>query len=459
MIQQQTKLCFGTMKMVPWPTLVRGVSKALRPWLINGQVSTLPYSCTSTLAQAQTSQPSDTMKKKDPPKVENPSVESTDPVKHLKEVAVIMKVKEVASALELCANFNSQQRFEALKNFVAIKTRPLPLIQSITEGLIASAEELNMKELSDLLFLMGKLNYMNEDILSKTCDAIKGKLGQTQTAAVVGSSIASLRYFKWKDPELLDQFSIWIEKHFDLFSNPSSFVLTLALQNHSPPNLKELLELTWNEWIAMRRCSPVDTVNFVWAVQALNCQFENDKMRQLINLFLENRFLRSLDTRPQALPVWRKLCNLHAVAKSTSGLSDTFAIPDDVKSLMFTKNQHKEQLVSEVVQLLFNDLDSNLFSRDVPSGMGFPIDILFCLDDKMKATHLHLSAGSKIAVMIHSFHECCQPTKEPNGVRTFEMRLLSEEFKVISVPYHILGGGYAQVHEYFDSVLNKLVKS
>lgn len=61
--------------------------------------------------------------------------------------------------------------------------------------------------------------------------------------------------------------------------------------------------------------------------------------------------------------------------------------------------------------------------------------------------------------MIHSFHECCQPTKEPNGVRTFEMKLLSDEFKVISVPYHILGGGCVQVHEYFDAILNKLLKS
>lgn len=52
---------------------------------------------------------------------------------------------------------------------------------------------------------------------------------------------------------------------------------------------------------------------------------------------------------------------------------DSFAVPDHVKNLMLTKNPHKEQLVSEVVQLLFNDLDSNLFNRDVPSGMGFPI--------------------------------------------------------------------------------------
>lgn len=52
---------------------------------------------------------------------------------------------------------------------------------------------------------------------------------------------------------------------------------------------------------------------------------------------------------------------------------DAFAVPDAVKSLMSAKNQQKEQLVSEVVQLLFNDLDSNIFTRDVPSGMGFPI--------------------------------------------------------------------------------------
>lgn len=42
--------------------------------------------------------------------------------------------------------------------------------------------------------------FLLKDVLSKTCDAIKAKLDQTHAAAVVGSSIASLRYFKWKDP-------------------------------------------------------------------------------------------------------------------------------------------------------------------------------------------------------------------------------------------------------------------
>lgn len=112
MIQQQTKLCLGTMKMVPWPTLIRGVSKALRPPFMNGQVAILPYSCTSTLAQAKTQSPPP----KEPIQTKDSSgaavTEASSPLKSSKEVAVIMKVKEVAAALELCATFNSQQRFE-----------------------------------------------------------------------------------------------------------------------------------------------------------------------------------------------------------------------------------------------------------------------------------------------------------------------------------------------------------
>lgn len=71
-----------------------------------------------------------------------------------------------------------------------------------------------------------------------------------------------------------------------------------------------------------------------------------------------------------------KLCfflNSELTFNSPVDLLDAFAVPDKVKSQMLSKNPQKEQLVSEVVQLLFNDLDSNLFSRDVPSGMGFPI--------------------------------------------------------------------------------------
>lgn len=120
------------MRMVPWPALVRGVSKALRPSFMKGQVSILQYSCTSTLAQTQTQPPSsnETTKTENPSNAPKPStvktasagqkssgsqrpgVVSTAPAKESEDVAVIMKVKEVASALELCANFNSQQRFE-----------------------------------------------------------------------------------------------------------------------------------------------------------------------------------------------------------------------------------------------------------------------------------------------------------------------------------------------------------
>lgn len=65
---------------------------------------------------------------------------------------------------------------------------------------------------------------------------------------------------------------------------------------------------------------------------------------------------------------------------------------------------------------------------------------------------------SRVAVMIHSYHECCQPTKEPNGFRSLEMRLLERNLKVISLPYHILAGGHAKVYGYFESALKDVTK-
>lgn len=60
--------------------------------------------------------------------------------------------------------------------------------------------------------------------------------------------------------------------------------------------------------------------------------------------------------------------------------------------------------------------------------------------------------------MVHSYRECCQPTREPNGAKSFAMRLLQDQYRVISVPYHILGSGYVKVHEYFDAALKEAVK-
>ncbi|KAK3926509.1 FAST kinase domain-containing protein 4 [Frankliniella fusca] len=463
MIQQQSKLCLGAMKLVQWQSVVRSVMRTSWPNSVKSRTLAQPYSTSPTVAQERKSSPNATskteQKKENPPgvrKTQTKSIPSELP--NTKEVEAMMKVKALSSAIDISSTFNPQQCVQALKNLVVAKTRPLPLIQTLTERISGSTQNLNIKELSDLLFALGKLRHIHADVLSSTCEALKTQLKGTTNAAVVGSSISSLRNLQWKDPDLLDEYSIWIQKNFVKFQNPSTFIYTLALQNHSPPNLEDLLKLIWKR---MSTSSSTELVNLVWSINVLNCPHTAEETRRALNGFFNQRFLKTLSSGPESVPVWIKLWNLQAVAKSLWGHAE-LDIPAAVKNKISTTlvKSDKAAMISEVTQLLFKDLDSNLYSANVSSNMGFPIDFIFCINKDMTAVPLHLATPDciRLAVMIHSFHECCQPSKEPNGYRVFEMRLLEEDFKVISVPYHILGGGYAQVHSFFESALSSVAQ-
>ncbi|XP_052127353.1 uncharacterized protein LOC113208540 [Frankliniella occidentalis] len=472
MIQQQSRLCLGAMKLVQWPSLGRSVSRILWPINAKSHTSLQPYSKSATTAQVEKPTPDKTEEiiknKINEAPSQKASIKPTAAIGIVnkpetqfptsKEVEAMMKVKALSSAIDICSTFNPQQRIQALKNLVAAQSRPLPLIQKLTEGISEAAPNLNVKELSDLLFVLAKLSYIHADLLSSVCEALKTKIKQNTNAAVIGSSISSLRNLQWKDPDLLDECSIWIQKNFNQFQNPTIFLYTLALQNHSPPNLEDLLKLIWKR---MKNPPPVELINLVWSINVLNSSFTEEETRKALSGFFNPKFLKSLGSGPESVPLWIKLWNLQAVAKSLWGQAE-LEIPAVVKNKVSKTlvKSDKAAMISEATQLLFKDLDSNLYSTNVPSNMGFPIDFTFCINSSMTAVPLHVSTPDSIrlAVMIHSYHECCHPSKEPNGYRVFEMRLLEEEYKVISVPYHILGGGYAQVHEFFESTLSTIAQ-
>jgi len=249
--------------------------------------------------------------------------------------------------------------------------------------------------------------------------------------------------------------------NFNKFQNPSNFIYTLALQNHSPKNLDELLPLVWKD-INDNMYGPVTTVNFLWSLSVLNSKSSKEILKNNVRELFKSNFWENLDHNPHMIPVWIKLCNLHGVSKSLLNTTQKLSLPEDInnKIMEFSMKNEKVIMVSEVKEVLFKDMDNNLYSTFVPTTMGFSIDLMCNLDDQMRAVPVNLNAPSctRVAVMIHSYHECCQPTKEPNGFRSLEMRLLERNVKVISLPYYILAGGHAKVYGYFESALKDVIQ-
>lgn len=73
MIQQQSKVCLGAMKLIQWPAIARGVTGVLWPGRFKTPISTLPFSCSSTMAQAHKEENPET-----PAKPGNPETSSKE---------------------------------------------------------------------------------------------------------------------------------------------------------------------------------------------------------------------------------------------------------------------------------------------------------------------------------------------------------------------------------------------
>ncbi|KAJ1520666.1 hypothetical protein ONE63_003770 [Megalurothrips usitatus] len=377
MIQQQSKLCTGAMKLLQWPAFARSVSKSLWPACTRERVA-IRHSSTVTHIQqttekedGKTSNEGDASTQTQVQTKASVKVEKYEPQRAVLDA--VMKVKTLTEAMEISKTFNANQRLQTLKNLVVAKVRPLPLIQTLTRSLSTSTEELDLKQLSDVLFVMAKLHYMDADVLSKTCDAMRAKVKQSSTPAVLGSSIMSLRKLQWKDPDLLDECSSWIQANYRTFDNPTNFIYTLALQNHSPPNLDVLLETIWKD-LESSKYGPQSVINFLWSINVLNCSFPNDRARKALDAFFQPKFLHNLNSNHINIPIWIQLWNLHAIAKASWGQTD-FVVPDSVQNVIqkIVEKNSKAAMVSEVTQLLFKELNANLYSTQVPTQMGFPI--------------------------------------------------------------------------------------
>ena len=477
MLQQGGQLCFAAMKLAHWPTLSLRVSRTLWPRNLKGlNPTSMTFSCTSsTMAKAREARPEssstaklDSGQTKQPEKQsrsdeQSDEVQLVPPKEELNirgaDLDAVMRVRSLTTALNLASKFTSDECLKALQNLANTRTRPVLLIEKLVHGVSKSVDEFDLKQLSDLLFCLSRLSFVDEALLPKVCAALITAKKEKNASPVLGSSISSLQRLRWKDPMLLDDLSVWIHKNLETFRNPTNFIYTLALMNHSPQNLDSLLPMVWKD-VSSSSANPIEKLNFLWSIAVLNSETSKKILKDNLEEIFKPSFLEFFGSAPQMIPQWVKICNLHAASKFKN---IKLTVPENLHSdvMKFSEKNDKTLLVSKTQDILFKDMDPQLYSTFVPTTMGFPIDLVCNLDNRRRAVPLNINSPSctKVAVMVCSYHDTCQPTKEPLGFKRLEQRLLEQRnFKVVCLPYHVLSDGYSGTFEYFESSLKSIVR-
>lgn len=204
------------------------------------------------------------------PQQEN-KIRSIQDMKKSAELETILNVACDDEAIQLIKSLPLTQKIRVLSSLAKKKARSPAVLKSLSQSIALTKGEFNLKESSDILYALTILNYNDDQLLQRTSSDICREIVQNQDKmAVVGSIITSLGYLKYKNPQLLDTLSKWMVKKMEL-SRPRdliSFMVTLALVNYRPTNLKDI-EVKILPKITAENVSTSEWLDFVWALSVL----------------------------------------------------------------------------------------------------------------------------------------------------------------------------------------------
>lgn len=195
------------------------------------------------------------------------------------ELEMVLSIAGDDEASRLVEGLPLPQKVLVFSSFARKKTRSVPVLKTLATTISTHSGKLNLKECSDLLYAMVKLNFVDEMLLSRITVDINQTIDKNANkVAVVGSIVTSIGFLKYKEPILLDNLIKWMVAKQQLCrpKDLASLILTLALVNHQSncvddaktelvPKISQD-DLSCNEWL-----------DFVWAL----CVLESHQPRHL----------------------------------------------------------------------------------------------------------------------------------------------------------------------------------
>lgn len=137
---------------------------------------------------------------------------------------------------------------ELVKTFCGLgtsKRRKLPVL-NVLATLIANQEQtLSPKQLSNILFAMNTLTFHHSYLFNKLASDLVSQVERINKPKLINSILICIGQIKWKNCDLLEALSNWIEKNVGICPNESLAIIshTLANVSYLPSNADSLFSV------------------------------------------------------------------------------------------------------------------------------------------------------------------------------------------------------------------------
>ncbi|XP_046682412.1 FAST kinase domain-containing protein 4 [Homalodisca vitripennis] len=368
------------------------------------------------------------------------------------DLSTVLGVASDDQAAKLISNISLDQMIKVLSSLAAKKRRSTPLLRSLAYNISGSMEKLNIKQGADALYALASLSFHNEMLVEKICLDLWDCLRSNKKRAVVGSIITSLGLLRYKNLEILDLLSEWVEKHIDVCVSQDliSLVMTLAVVHHIPENQEALFPLILDRLQASGVPNPQDWLDFVWALNVLKKETPDLVASVLSPEFLDK--IRTINTGVLPVPTKLKLLNINGVAQLR--LIDYKGPLLDLTSKEWKfdilRSKEKQTLVTTVQETLLYMLPSAMYlGTNMNIDMGFLIAGECIVNSKMtplplfdknntpidRSSH-NVQKGIKVAFVALDYHDMTRGQRDLTGINVLCTDLIRlKGYKVATIDF------------------------
>ncbi|XP_025194838.1 FAST kinase domain-containing protein 4 isoform X2 [Melanaphis sacchari] len=334
------------------------------------------------------------------------------------DLSTVLGITGDDEAAKLISSISLPQMVKVLSTIGAKKKRSTTLLRSLAFNIGRCSEKMDIKQCADVLYALAILNFPDEVLLEKVSADVRSNMSTTDRPSVIGSIVTSIGILRYRDPDLLDSLSTWLEKHIKECKQHIliSYLLTLAYVNYKPNNMDNIIQ-TFKSTKQFNDVGNLNTwLDIIWSLVVLE-KADNE----LLASVLSPDFISNL-------------------MKLKGPLLD----PDsEIFKLELVRSKDKQVLMKTLIDSLSIMFPSeNFVKTNFKTDLGFIIDAECALDSKLNpipldSPKLKSSETHQIAFMLSGFHDMCRGChNEPNGISALNTRLVhSLGYKVLAVPY------------------------
>ncbi|XP_025422415.1 uncharacterized protein LOC112692084 isoform X2 [Sipha flava] len=361
------------------------------------------------------------------------------------DLSTVLGITGDDEAAKLISSISLSQMVKVLSTLGAKKKRSTTLMRSLAFNIGRSSEKLDIKQCADILYALAVLNFPDEVLLEKVGADLRKTLSTNDRFSVIGSILTSIGILRYRDAELLESLSIWVEKHMN-DCKPSiltSYLLTLAYVNYKPINMDNIIKV-FTDIKHFNDAGNINTwLDIVWSLVVLE-KANNDHLESVLSSDYVSNLLKLKGNIVMSI----KLLNINGYAKNILPYKGPLLDPNsDIFKIELVKSKEKQVLMTTMMAVLSMMFPSeNFVKMDVNTNLGFNIDAECVIDSKLNpipfdSPKVKSPDSYSVAFMLTGFHDTCRGChNEPNGIVVLNTRLAKYlGYKVLSVPYTEFG--------------------